>query len=124
MRLIRAAAVLGGLFSVAMVLIVGDHSSLLMIGLALIFCAWAAAPFWFAYARAPHVASSQSASILLLVATIAAVALSVFAYWMTFIDNPKPDAQDGLVLLFVPLYQIGGLGIVVMLANWLSKILK
>ncbi len=122
--LTRVTAALGGMFSLAMVLYAGDQSSLFLIGLGLIFGAWAIAPFMLAYFRAPSFSHSTLLSVVLLVATVAAGGFSVFAYWTTFVDNPSPDAQDGLILLFVPLYQIIGMSAVLLAAGWISKFLK
>jgi len=118
---IRSIALLGGLFSLAIVAYYGDHSSLLMIMLGLVFGAWVIAPFVLAFKRADKFADSFTANAVLLVAIIAAAALSLFAYWMTFIDNPAPDAQDGLVFLFVPLYQLIGMSLVFWGMGWISK---
>jgi len=121
---IKTIAIIGALFSLGVVLFKGDHSSLFMIALGLVFGVWVVAPFALAYVRSPLFSENRIASILMLIGVVAATALSLFAYWMTFIDNPTPDAQDGLIFLFVPLYQLIGLGLVIWAAGWVSKFVK
>ena len=117
----KLTAILGGLLSLAIVVIKGDHSSLLMIMLGLLFSAWVVAPFALAYRRAGPFADSFTASAVILIATLAITAFSSFAYWMTFVNNPAPDAQDGLVFLFVPLYQLIGISLVLWGMGWISR---
>ena len=117
----KTIAIAGGLFSLAIVLIEGDHSSLLMIALGLAFGAWVIAPFALIYRRAPTFADSIAAGAIVLLAIIIATALSLFAYGTTFIDNPTPDAQDGLLFVFVPLYQLIGASLALFVASWVAR---
>lgn len=119
--LTRAVAMFGGLFSLAMVLYAADLTSVLLVLLMFVFGAWAVAPFCLAYFRASSFSNFRIASILLLLATVAAAAFSVYVYWTTFVDNSNPDAQDGLVLVVVPLYQIIGMGVALAAATVASK---
>lgn len=120
----KAIALMGGLYSLGVVLIKGDHSSLFLIFLGLIFGAWVVAPFALAWWRAPRFEESIAAGTVLLIATSAATAFSLWAYWVTFIDNPTPDAQDGLIFLFVPLYQLLGMAFGLWTAGWVARLAK
>jgi hypothetical protein len=120
-QLTHIIAALGGLFSLAMVIYAGDHSNAGLIVLLVIFGLWAVTPFIISYWRTPIYASHPISMALWLAATVAAVAFLFYAYWFTFIDNSSPDAQDGLVLLIVPLYQTIGLVLIGIVAGWLRK---
>ncbi|CAN1722071.1 membrane protein of unknown function [Hyphomicrobium sp. 1Nfss2.1] len=115
----RVIAVAGALFGAFMVLRQGDKSSIALVIIGVWFASLAAAPFVLPWRLAPTLSDHTLAGSVLLAATIAAASFSVAVYWNTFIDNANPDAQDGLVFLFVPIYQLIGLG----LAYWLAATL-
>lgn len=115
-------ALLGGLYSFAIALITGDTSNPTLLLLVPAFGAWAALPFALLYWRASSLAGRPVGSIIILIVSLIAAGLSFFVYWTTFVDNPKPDAQDGLVLLIIPLYQLAGVSILSLIAGWISKL--
>jgi hypothetical protein len=118
---IRSVAALGGLLGAYVVLTEGDTSNPLLVIIGMMFAGWAMAPFALAWVAAVKVTSSRLAQLIILAAVVAAVGLSVAVYWPTFVDNAKPDAQDGLVLLFVPVYQLAGIALAVMAANFVAR---
>ncbi|MFN3625164.1 MAG: hypothetical protein ACK4TP_14010 [Hyphomicrobium sp.] len=117
----RSVAVLGGLIGACVVLGEGDTSNVLLVIVGMMFAGWAMAPFALAWVAAAKVKTILAAQLIVLAAAVAAVGLSVAVYWPTFVDNAKPDAQDGLVLLFVPIYQLAGIALAVVAANFVAR---
>lgn len=115
----RVIAVAGALFGAFMVLRQGDKSTIALVIIGFWFATLAAAPFILPWRLAPSLDDHKLAGFVLLAGTVAAASFSVAVYWKTFVDNANPDAQDGLVFLFVPIYQLIGLG----LAYWLATTL-
>lgn len=116
----RSVAVLGGLIGACVVLGEGDTSNVLLVIVGMMFAGWAMAPFALAWVAAAKVKTILAAQLIVLAAAVAA-GLSVAVYWPTFVDNAKPDAQDGLVLLFVPIYQLAGIALAVVAANFVAR---
>lgn len=120
----KAIAVLGGLFSSAMTFYAGELSDLYLVFLAALLGVWAALPFGLVYNRANTIAHSSMVGAIWFAVSVVLAASSFFAYWFTFINNATPDAQDGLVFLIIPFYQLLVVGVVFVAVRWLSRLLN
>lgn len=123
--LTRIVSALGGLFSIFVVLFSGDFSKLALVALGLIFVLWAALPFGILFNQAHLFAKSASASLwsagVLLLAALAITASAFAIYWQPFISRSQTDAQDGIVLVILPLYQLVFVGVMVGVAHLLAR---
>jgi hypothetical protein len=117
---IRAIAALAAALSLGVMAYAGDFSSPGLIALAAGFSAWLCAPYAVAWFAAGKLQGDQIASGIIALGTLIAAGFGLYAYNVTFINNPKPDAQDGLVFLMIPLYQLGGM----LLLWWVALIVK
>lgn len=73
------------------------------------FALWAVAPYvvlWFSARRA---ADSGLWSWIVAGATIVLAVFAIYFYWVGFIQ--RPDAQSGLLFVFLPLYQLAAAGV-------------
>ncbi len=122
-KITKLIAILGGLFSASIPLIAADYSNLYMVPLALAFAGLTASPFILIYYRASSCSHALTA-LLMFLTCIFVSASSVYIYWTTFIDNSNPDAQDGIILLLFPIYQLVVIGVVLLVTGFLSKVLK
>ena len=104
-RITMYLAAAAALASVVAVFVVGDMSSIFLFILGLIFAVWSAAPFVFVYFVARSLQSSALSTAIMLIGLIIMVASSVYIFWTVFFFNENPDAQDGIVLVFLPIYQ-------------------
>jgi hypothetical protein len=104
-RLTQLLALIGGAYSLAVALWMADYSSLgALPGLAMLLFI-VAAPFALGYHDAANRAGPAWARMVVLLAVAGATAFSLFVYtW--FVWRSEFDAQDGLLFLFVPLYQL------------------
>lgn len=71
------------------------------------FAAWALLPYGLLAVRAERAAGHRGATTIVLVGSVLATAFGVFALYMAFVAQPDP--QSGLVVLFVPVWQLVGL---------------
>ena len=136
-RVSRAMAILGGLVSLAFMVTTADYDGVLRTVFAadqnwvmapedraveifakvitlpglLFFHVWVVLPFILSYVRAPRLTGFPAASSLFLAGLLLALGSSLYVYWKIFVIAANPDAQDGLVFLFLPLYQLLGLGV-------------
>lgn len=84
-----------------------------------LFAAWAASPFA-ALFLAPRIFQLTRAGIVLVLS--AAVAVAGFSAWLLYSAFvAHPDAQAGLVVLFLPVWELPFVGVVVLVAAWLSR---
>lgn len=124
----RIVAILGGLVSLAVFLTAADLTAplesdyrtifpsalaafamkILMLVMLALFPLWIVCPFILIYRRSSAFAGFPIASSLFLTAGLLAGASSAYCYWMIFVVAANPDPQDGLIYIFLPLYQLIG----------------
>ena len=117
----KAIAVLGGLFSSAMTFYASEMPDLSAITLTVLFGIWVALPFGLVFNRARSAGQNSIASGMWLAAGGILAVTSFSAYWFTIVNNPTPDAQDGLVFLIIPVYQLLLVGLVFLITAWVSR---
>lgn len=125
----RVTAIIGGLVSLGIFLATADllapmesdystifpsaAAALAMKALSLVMVAlfplWIVCPFILFYRRSSALAGFPILSSLFLAAGLLAVASSAYYYWTISIVAANPDPQDGLVYVFLPLYQVTGI---------------
>jgi hypothetical protein len=84
-----------------------------------LFASWCVLPYGLLWWRTGgRTVGKVEAGLLLLTATVAAVfGLSIYAQAFLF---PKPDAQAGLLFVFIPLWQAAGVMLGVGAAAWIG----
>lgn len=102
-----AACALGALVNAAACIQGGDFSSVLHLVLGLVFIAWGVSPFAVVGLPAWRKRRALWGEALLLVTALAGLGFSLFIY-VPFAMRTTFDAQDGLVYLFVPFYELLG----------------
>jgi hypothetical protein len=119
---IRTLAAIAATLSLCVMGYAGDFSSLGLIALATGFSIGVCVPYAIAWVTSAKLQEDQIASAILAIGLIIAAALGLYGYYITFINNPKPDAQDGLVFLIIPLYQIGWMFLVWVIASFVKRL--
>lgn len=117
---IRTLAIFAAALSLGVMAYAGDFSSIGLIALAAGFSAWLCTPYAIAWHAAGKLESDLIACVILALALVPTAGSGLYAYYITFINNTKPDAQDGLVFLILPLYQLGTM----FLAWWFAAFVK
>lgn len=120
-RIIKAVAVVGGLFNLSTLGLQGDYSSLFLVGLGLIFSILVISPYIVAFNQAHYYAKSRPAGLMFLGAIMVAITFSVWAYTVTFVTNTTTDAQDGIVLAVSPVFQLIGIGVAILIADFIAS---
>ena len=100
----------------------GDFSSPGLIAIAAGFSVWLCAPYAIAWLTAGKLQNDQIASGILAFGVFALAVLGLYAYYITFINNASPDAQDGLVFVVIPLYQLGAMLIIWAFASLVNRL--
>ncbi len=108
-RAIRLIAVFAAAASLGIMGYAGDFSSIWIILPFFGFAAWVSGPYAVVWLAAGKLRSDVVASGVLALGLVGGAGLGVYAYAATFLFNSSPDAQDGLIYLFVPLYQHGAM---------------
>ena len=121
-RLTRTVAMISAAASLGVMAYAGDFSSPVLLAVAAGFAAWVCAPYAFAWFAAGKLQNDQVASGLLALGLLAIAGLGLYGYYITFINNPAPDAQDGLVLVVIPLYQLGAILLVWVIASFVKRL--
>ena len=102
-----AACALGAIVNAAACIQGGDFSSVLHLFLGVVFIAWGVSPFAVIGLPAWRKQRALWGKVLLLVAAVGVLGFSLFIY-VQFAMRTTFDAQDGLVYLFVPFYELLG----------------
>ncbi len=121
-RAIKSLAAFAAAASLAIMAYAGDFSSASLIALSLGFAAWLGAPYAIAWIAAGRLKSDAIASGILGVGLTVIAGLGLYAYVSVFITNTEPDAQDGLVFVFVPFYQLGMIALTCALAFLVKRL--
>jgi len=121
-RATRTLSALAATASLGVMAYAGDFSSPGLIALAAGFSAWLCAPYAIAWFAAGKLQSDQLASGILALGLIIAAGFGLYAYTITFINNSNPDAQDGLVLVVIPLYQLVAMLLILAIASMVKRL--
>lgn len=108
-RAVRILALAAAAGSLALMAREGDYSSLERMAALAGFALWVSLPYAVVWFAAGRLSGYTFALLVLGAGLVAAAGFALFIYATVFIFTAKPDAQSGLVFLFIPLYQLGAL---------------
>jgi len=121
---LRLIAVLAGLATLIIMVIVGDFSILLAIVPGLFFAVLVNVPYIVAWVFAGNLRDNRTGlTILGITLTISAI-VCLYTYHDVFFSDRKKDAQDGLVFVVLPVYQTGAILGASLLAKLISRFVK
>lgn len=106
-RLTQMLLLIGALTTVGFMLFAGEPGTLVWWALFVPFAAWALFPFWLVASAARKHEGSRVDQRMALLAAALITGFGLFVLYSAFVTDPDP--QSGLVLLFLPLWQLAGL---------------
>lgn len=83
------------------------------------FAAWAGLPYALIYAVSRRGPATRASSAVVLLSALAVSGFGALMLYEAFIAHP--DAQSGIVLIFIPFYQVLGLLPLLWIARWLAR---